>query len=124
MDEQQQPKAEEITRNFSEALIAFYRMSSRADLLYLQADPELTRRFCNDVIGYLDARAADALASQDQFEHTGGYQVPAELPDQVSVSALMGFLNDMLAYYKSSSITAYYSGSEEAGEGRRKTSSP
>ncbi len=111
MDERQQPKAEEVARNFSEvaqnfseALIAAYRMSSRADLLYLQADPELTRRFCNDVIGYLDAQAADAFASQDQLEQTGGDQEPAELPNQESVGTLMGFLNDVLTYYKGSFI--------------------
>ena len=104
MDERQQPKAEEVARNFSEVLIASYRMCSRAELLYLQADPELTRRFCNDVIGYLDARATDAFASQDQLEQTGGDQEPAELPDQVSVGSLMGFLNDVLTYYKGSFI--------------------
>ena len=106
MDDRQQHEMEQVAQNFSEALIAAYRMSSRGDLAPQQADPELTRRFCNLVIGYLDARTADAYAAsrEQQREQIRAAQEeePTQLPEQEpveSAGAYMGFLNSMLAYY-------------------------
>jgi hypothetical protein len=130
MDEQQQHAMEEVAQNFSEALIASYRISSRRDLGPQQVDPELTQRFCHAVLGYLDARAAHIFAaSQEQLEQTRKQtrsdQGPAERPEQqASVGAYMDFLNSMLAYYMrgDDSMTASYQWSEEAVERGLQTS--
>jgi hypothetical protein len=103
-DNQQEHEMEQVARNFSEALIAAHRVSGRGDVAPRQADPELTRRFCNLVIRYLDARTADAYAAsrEKQLEQIRGAQEPTQLPEQESVEsvgAYMGFLNSMLAYY-------------------------
>ena len=131
MNEQQNHAVEEVARNFSEALIASYRMSSRGDLGPQQADPELTRRFCNVVISYLDARAAHIFAaSEEQLEQTRSDQEPAGQPEEhaerpeqeASVGAYLDFLNSMLAYMRSDPMTAAYPWSDEAVQRGLRTS--
>jgi hypothetical protein len=103
----------ELGQNFSQALIASYRMSGRRD-------PELTTRFCADVINYLEAQAADAFAAFDeQLAQVDGDQEPSEPPEQESVGIYMGFLGDLLAYYmgSDSSTTANSQGGDEAPRG-------
>jgi hypothetical protein len=136
---------EELAQNFSEALIASYRISRRDDVASEQADPELTRRFSNIVISYLDARAAHIFAaSREQLAQVhneqGNGEVPAEsdqmpeqesdelpeepdqasdeqMPEQASVGAYMDFLNSIVAYYmEGGSTTASYQWNEEAVE--------
>jgi hypothetical protein len=128
MEEHQEHAMEEVAQNFSEALTAAYRMSRQEDVASQQADPELTRRFCNVVISYFEARAAHIFAaSQEQLAQIRDDQDPAELPTEPaqmpeqesveSVGAYMDFLNYMVAYYmEGDSMTAAYPWSEEAIE--------
>ncbi len=125
MDTRQEHAMEEVAQNFSEALIAAYRMSRREDVASQQADPELTRRFSNVVISYLDARAAHIFAaSPEQLEQIRDEQAsdavsaePAQMPEQASDGVYMDFLNSMVAYYMGGgSMSASYPWSEEAVE--------
>ena len=125
---------EEVAQNFSEALIAAHRMLSRGDSVSQGADPELTRRFCNAVISYLDVRAAHVFAaSQEQLEQTpeGGEPaeppaMPAQMPEAESVEsvgAYIDLLNSMVTFYMGSdAITVSYPWSEEAVERGLRTS--
>ena len=125
---------EEVAQNFSEALIAAHRMFSPGDLVSQGADPELTGRFCNAVISYLDIRAAHVFAaSQERPEETREDREPSEPPalsaqtfepeSVESVGAYMDFLSSMVTFYMGSdAVTASHPWSEEAVERGLRTS--
>ena len=128
--EQNARDLEEVAEAFAEALVASYRKSSRAANTVLAPDPELTHRFCNAVVAYLDARARSLFAATDGLdmrlmdeERAPMDERRALVDEQESVAACMDFLGEMFAYYvQEEAMTAHYEGSGEAAEMRLQSS--
>jgi hypothetical protein len=71
----------EVAQAFADALVAAYRSSVRTDRLSRQADLELTRRFVDSVISYLETGGAQPRGDEE----------PAELPAEESIESVGDF---------------------------------
>lgn len=126
MGDSEQRQLEEVAEDWSDALVASYKVCMRENNSSLGLDAELTQQFFNVVIAYLKARATKIFASSDDLEmsRTDDERITAE-DREPSVGACMGFLSELFAYYQSdAAVTAYYPRSGEAAEKRLHSSRP
>jgi hypothetical protein len=126
MDEQQDYEIEELAQNFSEALIAAHQLISQGYLIRQTTEHELTQRFCNIVVSYLDVRAAHVFANwQEGLEQAANRDErvvrpgePAPMPELEpveSVGTYMDLMNSIVAaYMRSHNMTGSYPWDDEA----------
>ena len=73
---------------------------ARTDGFSLLADPELTRRFSDAVIRYLEARSAQGSEAEEPAEVPEEESAETDIDQSIkSVRAYMDFLNSMSEYY-------------------------
>jgi hypothetical protein len=115
MDEQRQQRIEEAARQFSDALIASYRVVSDRGMAAQEPGAQLTQAFFNNVINNLHAQAKDTrqmteqLAEQQQRVTEAGQTLTQE-----SVGTYMDFVDSMFSFYQGS-VQAAERGTREAG---------
>ena len=117
MDEQQQQRVNQAAERFAEALRESYQTVVSRGESAQQLNAEMTQRFFNTVINYLQRHAeanvqvGEELAGQAQRGQEAFRQLTQE-----SVQAYMDFINSLFSYAQTSSLEAAQRGTIEAQE--------
>jgi hypothetical protein len=107
MNAQSQSAVQERAQVFCETLVESYRALIPEDSGSDRADPELTQRFCLEVIRYLDALTVT------QWEAGRANPESEEAVEHPSVGACMTFLDQLLGAYNHPSDLAVAPSGEE-----------
>ncbi len=114
MDEQQQQRLNEASRQFADALVASYRALSERGAAAQEPGAQLTQQFFNDVINSLhtQAGATREMTGQLAAQQQQAQEASRDLTE-ASAGAYMEFLNSMFSFYQGS-VEAAERGTGEA----------
>ena len=117
MDDQQQQRVNEAAEKFANALRESYQTVASRGESAQQLNTEMTQRFFNTVINYLQRHAeANVQVGEELVGQAQRRQEAFRQLTQESVQAYMDFINSLFSYAQTSSLEAAQRGTIEAQE--------